>query len=241
MHKIVNIRLVLAFVVLMAALVLILRPQRTCASSWLSGYAYRQTINLSHPSGAVTNYQMPLTVNKTGTSSGSTCGLNGHAQSWTGTVPNDIRFTNSDGTTQLSYWIQSSTPTTAQVWIKFDSIGTSSTSFYVYYGKDSDATTSSGTDTFISFFDCSSLTGWTNSTQPVTVNSGTGNPVPSFKSTVNQYAYKDIGLTTNEILEFDGNVISGRTDLCNFYFLANSAGLGQMFRLEGRETGNGKL
>jgi len=46
-HTIVNTPEVLALV---STLVVVLRPQRTCASNWLSGYAYRQTISLSHAS-----------------------------------------------------------------------------------------------------------------------------------------------------------------------------------------------
>jgi len=52
---------------------------------------------------------------------------------------NDIRFTTSDGTTLLDYWIESITGTTpnqlATVWIEFDSIGTSDTTFYMYFGN----------------------------------------------------------------------------------------------------------
>jgi len=69
-------------------------------------------------------------INKTtATSSSGTRYLQNHAQSWTGTVPNDTRFTNSDGTTQLDYWVESSDANTARVGVEFDSFGTGMNSF----------------------------------------------------------------------------------------------------------------
>ena len=111
--------------------------------AWLTGYVYRQKVPLKRVDGAVTDYQMLLTVNKgAGDSSGAVIYLKNHALSWEGTVPNDLRFTKADGTTLLNYWIESSDANTAKVWIKFDSIGTTDTDFYVYYGKSGDTTTS---------------------------------------------------------------------------------------------------
>ena len=125
--------------------------------AWLTGYTYRQKIDLAHASGVITDHRMLLTVNKgTGTTTGAVVYLQNHALSWASTIPNDMRFATSDGSTQLKYWIESSDANTAQVWIKFDSIGTSDTYFYIYYGKASDTTTSSGADTFIFFDDASS-------------------------------------------------------------------------------------
>ena len=118
--------------------------------AWLSGYGYRQKVPLKRVDGAVTDYQMLLTVNKgAGDSSGAVIYLKNHALSWEGTVPNDLRFTKADGTTLLNYWIESSDANTAKVWIEFDSIGTTDTDFYVYYGKSGDTTTSDGDATFL--------------------------------------------------------------------------------------------
>ncbi|MFA5374575.1 MAG: DUF2341 domain-containing protein [Dehalococcoidia bacterium] len=99
---------------------------------------------------ALTNYQMKLTVsNASGTSSGSTVYLNGSSLSW----PYDIRFTKSDGSTLLDYWIETYDSTTATVWVEFDSIPAGGTTqFYIYYSKASDTDGSNGDNTFI-FFD----------------------------------------------------------------------------------------
>ena len=118
--------------------------------AWLSGYGYRQKVPLKRVDGAVTDYQMLLTVNKgAGDSSGAVIYLKNHALSWEGTVPNDLRFTKADGTTLLNYWIESSDANTAKVWIKFDSIGTTDTDFYIYYGKSADSSVSNAPNTFL--------------------------------------------------------------------------------------------
>ena len=72
---------------------------------------------------------------------------------------NDIRFTKSDGTTTLPYYIESISGTTpnqlATARVKLDSVGTSETTFYMYYGKADALAGSSGADTFIFFDDFS--------------------------------------------------------------------------------------
>ncbi|MBN1664832.1 MAG: DUF2341 domain-containing protein [Deltaproteobacteria bacterium] len=102
---------------------------------WLSGYSYRKSVTLSRASGAVANYQMRLLVGESSGSSGADVHCNGNCLS----SFNDLRFTGADGITELDYWIESISGTTpnqlATVWIKFDSIGTSATTFYMYYGR----------------------------------------------------------------------------------------------------------
>lgn len=146
--------------------------------AWLSGYSYRQKIKIDGTAdGAMTNYQMLLTVHSgAGSSSGSTCYLKSHAENF----PNDIRFTKEDGSTEIDYWMQDSGEP-AKIWIEFDSIADgggspSYTYFYIYYGKAAGATASSGADTFRFFddFPGDSLDGekWTTVGSPVVVVSG---------------------------------------------------------------------
>jgi hypothetical protein len=143
---------------------------------WLEGWAYRKSFTLSRASGAVTNYQMRLLVGETSGASGENVDCNNHILS----DFDDLRFTTSDGTILLDYWIESITGTTlnrlATVWIEFDSIGTDATTFYMYYGK-SDATAYSNGDATFLFFDGfpgSSLDGnkWTTVQGGVTVSGG---------------------------------------------------------------------
>jgi hypothetical protein len=119
----------------------------------LAGWTYRKSITLSRASGAVTNYQMKVLV---GESSGAT-GEDVDCGGLCATDFDDIRFTKSDGTTILDYWIESISETTpnqlATIWIEFDSIGTGATTFYMYYGNAGAAAYSSGANTFIVFDD----------------------------------------------------------------------------------------
>jgi len=121
-------------------------------AGWLPGYSYRKSVTLSRLSGAVTNYQMKLKVGESSGASGYDVHCNGHVLS----NFNDLRFTKSDGATLLNYWIESISGTTpnqtATIWIKFDSIGTSATKFYMYYGNAGASSYSNGDNTFL-FFD----------------------------------------------------------------------------------------
>jgi hypothetical protein len=69
--------------------------------------------------------------------------------------PNDIRFTKSDGTSLLDFWIESSDASTATIWIEFDAIPASPSTaiFYIYYGKAGAGSASNGNDTFLLFDD----------------------------------------------------------------------------------------
>lgn len=127
--------------------------------TWLSGWHYRKSITLSRASGAVSNHQMRLLIGESSGTTGEDVDCGGLCLS----TFNDLRFTASDGTTLLDFWIESITGTTpnqlATVWIKFNSIGTSATTFYMYYGKTGANSYSSGIDTFI-FFDANEHPGY---------------------------------------------------------------------------------
>jgi hypothetical protein len=66
----------------------------------------------------------------------------------------DLRFTDSSGTTTLRYWIESSTASASStLWVKVPSLPASGSAVvYMYYGNNSTTTASSGTNTF-KFFD----------------------------------------------------------------------------------------
>lgn len=121
--------------------------------AWLTGWTYRKSITLARASGVVTNYQMKLLIGESSGATGEDVDCGGHCLS----TFNDLRFTTSDGTTLLDYWIESISGTTpnqlATVWIEFDSIGTSDTTFYMYYGNSGASAASNGANTFIVFDD----------------------------------------------------------------------------------------
>jgi hypothetical protein len=125
--------------------------------AWLTGWSNRKAITLSRASGAVTNYQLKLLVGESSGSVGEDVDLGGLCLS----SFDDLRFTTSDGTTLLDYYIESITGVNpnqlATVWIEFDSIGTGATTFYMYYGNSGASAASNGPNTFILFEDFNAL------------------------------------------------------------------------------------
>lgn len=73
----------------------------------------------------------------------------------------DLRFTAPENDIVLDYYIEDISGTSgnyvASVWIEFNSIGTSDTSFYMYYGNTAAPAVSNGVNTFILFDDFNSL------------------------------------------------------------------------------------
>jgi hypothetical protein len=147
---------------------------------WLTGWTYRKTITLSRPLGAVANYQMKLLVGESSGAVGYDVHCVGHCLS----TFDDLRFTTSDGTTLLDYWIESLTGTTpnqlATIWVEYDLIGTGDTTFYMYYGNASATAVSNGPNTFIFFDD---FLGGSLDTDKWTLSQDTGTSI-SFDTSV---------------------------------------------------------
>ena len=138
-------------------------------------YLYRKQHNITYTSaGSQTNYQIQIYIyNITGTDSGNKVYLGSKVQD----SFNDIRFTDSDKITPLSYWTEQVYNTNASVWVKIPSIPASgNATIYLYYGYSNAINASSGKNTFIMFddFTGSSLnsTIW-NSGGTVTVSNNT--------------------------------------------------------------------
>jgi hypothetical protein len=133
--------------------------------NWLLGWTYRQSHVINSASGAGTGYQVNITAYYgSGSSYGNTVYLNSHSQANFG----DIRFTASDGSTLLNYWLESYTASNVAVfWVQLDSVtnlGTTSETIYVYYGNSTVSTTSSPTSTFALFDNFANDGGTINST-----------------------------------------------------------------------------
>src|SRR3984893_2161876 len=178
-------------------------------SSWL----YRSTVSVSNPGGTTLNgYQEHVVLGS---------GFDFTKAQASGA---DIRFTASDGTTLLPFWVESWNASTlsASLWVKIPTIDSiNGATVYMYYGNASAATTSNGNATFDFFDDFSSgnvdTTKWTvgggswsvvTDTQPNGVQGfvlqGTTNRPP------NQMLYSAAYTGTNYILEAYGKQISGR-------------------------------
>ena len=115
------------------------------ANWWNTSWVYRKPINITENSGSnLTDYQILVTVDTqiliSASKMRSDCG--------------DIRFIDSDNSTNLSYWIESGINTSStKIWVKVPSISANSTKIiYMYYGNPSATSISNGTATF-DFFD----------------------------------------------------------------------------------------
>ncbi|MEM5784998.1 MAG: DUF2341 domain-containing protein [Candidatus Aenigmatarchaeota archaeon] len=133
--------------------------------AWLSGWNYRKKITISGTSGAGTNYQVLLKVGESSGASGYDFHLNNHSASFPSgkNQGGDLRFTSSNGTTLLDFWVESvsgSSPNRlAYIWVEVADDLSSSKDIYCYYGNSSATNYSNGDNTFILFddFDGSSL------------------------------------------------------------------------------------
>ncbi|MBU5678907.1 MAG: DUF2341 domain-containing protein [Candidatus Aenigmarchaeota archaeon] len=112
-------------------------------------FSYRRPITITNTAGALTDYQVLVTLDTASLIS------QGKMRSDCG----DIRFTDSDGATKLSYWIESGcNSANTRIWIKIPSIPRTSTKLiYMYYGNSSVTSESNGAAVFDFFDDFNTL------------------------------------------------------------------------------------
>jgi len=130
-------------------------------AQWLTGWSYRKACTIRGSSaGAVADYQIKIVVRYgSGSDSGQNVYLNGKCRSDFG----DVRFTDSDGTTLLSYWIEKLVLSGYAVfWVKVPYIPTypSTKTIYIYYGNPYATSMSNGSATWDFFDDFDDLSGW---------------------------------------------------------------------------------
>ncbi len=112
---------------------------------------YKKQISMNNPSSTLTDYQVSVTLDTASLISAgkmrSDCG--------------DIRFTDSDGTTPLNYWLESGCNSiNTKLWVKVPSISAGSKIIYIYYGNPSASSESNGIATFDFFDDFNNLDNW---------------------------------------------------------------------------------
>lgn len=103
--------------------------------------------------GVLTDYPMNIIIHKDLGTDGSPNDNDVYLNNACQDDFDDVRFTKSDGITELDFWRESYTSgATSSFWVNFDFLATSTSDFYIYYGNSSTSTTSNGNNTF-SFFD----------------------------------------------------------------------------------------
>jgi len=147
--------LVAAIVISLLALqvVILVGGNVSAAVGWYnSNWKYRKPVSLGNTGSALTDYQLQvnLTAGNFDFSKARTAGQ-------------DIRFTDSDGTTLLPYFIESYAASSATIWVKVPAIPKSppNKTIYLYYGNPSASSTSSGNNVF-QLYDNFPLTGQPN-------------------------------------------------------------------------------
>lgn len=153
---------------------------------WDSDWGKRKAGTVTNSGGSVSNYQMYFDVDY---------------DSDMNADYSDIRFIDSDDSTQLNYWIEGTTATEATVYVKIPSLPNGSKTIYIYY-NNATATTTSSTATLEYYSSGGTLTGWTeynHGTGDWSIDAGTGNPAPSMKS------YADTGSWSTASIKSDGN------------------------------------
>ncbi|MFA5086966.1 MAG: DUF2341 domain-containing protein [Candidatus Paceibacterota bacterium] len=128
-------------------------------NAFLANYHYRKSHLIAGSSaGAQTNYQVKFIVHRgTGTDSGQDVYMD---TAKLDSTYKDLRFTSSDKTTLLDYWIETSDSSSATVWVEIPTIpastdNPSTATIYIYYGNSSAVAIDrdTGGDATFSFFD----------------------------------------------------------------------------------------
>lgn len=121
--------------------------------AWLTGWTYRKKITLTGKTGAGTNYQVKLLVGESSGATGENFDVENKSASFPSAenVSGDLRFTSSDGTTLLDFWVETvsgSTPNRlATVWVEVSADLGSNQDIYCYYGGTT-TNVSNGINTF---------------------------------------------------------------------------------------------
>ena len=112
------------------------------SDAWFDfNWLYRIPVTITNPGSTLSDYQVKVSLD------GSFPGWS-HAKS----DGSDIRFTASDGSTILPYWIESWSSPLATIWVKANTVAAGTTTIYLYYSNAVATSASNGSTTF-EFFD----------------------------------------------------------------------------------------
>lgn len=208
-------------IMMMVLLVVLFLCSGFVDAAWLSGWGYRRLVNVSENSGtALSDYQVLIPVVYDSDMKADF---------------SDLRFTDSDGSTLLSYWIEDYTPSTsASVWVQVLSIPAGGMkTIYMYYGNPAVGSVDDVDATFFFHDDFSSDAKWTSSDLTylyvaggvLSVNIGSTEYiyVTDF-SEINDFAMKfDIMITDGTLM--DVHVIAVQDDTEMFFHSTNLSGV----------------
>jgi len=171
----------------------------TTVPDWYDGnWSRRAPVDINNPGSGLTNYQVKVDITYDADMQPDF---------------SDIRFLDSDNSTELSHWRESYTAsTTATFWVKVPVLPSGNKTIYLYYGNPAAGSASDGWNTFEFFDDFSAGLGqWTidaENTDKVYISAGAGNPSPSLRhdpdSSQTKSGYFDTRLITKDYQMLDG-------------------------------------
>jgi hypothetical protein len=160
-------------------------PEPTASIGTEDGWSRRAPVTINNPGSALTDYQVRVDVT-----------YDADMQ----LDFDDIRFRDSDGSTELAHWRESYIDSTSAVfWVKVPSIPSGNKTIYMYYGNDAADSGSDGDATFIFFDDFSGdLSKWNiHIDTDVAITASYGNPAPCLEIsggiTSSPYGFAAIG------------------------------------------------
>jgi hypothetical protein len=113
-------------------------PEPTASIGTEDGWSRRALVTINNPGSALTDYQIMVDVTYDADMQPDF---------------DDIRFRDSDGSTELAHWRESYIDSTSAVfWVKVPSVPSGNKTIYMYYGNDAASDASDGDATF-EFFD----------------------------------------------------------------------------------------
>ncbi|MDD4382433.1 MAG: DUF2341 domain-containing protein, partial [Candidatus Dojkabacteria bacterium] len=125
--------------------------------AWMNpDWMYRKAITVSNSGGELTNEDVLVTIDTESLIDASKLQAD----------CDDLRFTDSDESTALDYWVEGGCDTsTTRVWVQIPTLPNGGKTIYVYYANPSAANAEeSWSGVFISLYDASCPTGWTRDT-----------------------------------------------------------------------------
>jgi hypothetical protein len=154
--------------------------------SWyFTSWSRRAPVTISNPGSGLTDYQVRVDVTYDADMQPDF---------------DDIRFVDSDDSSELSHWRESYTASTSAIfWVKVPSIPSSDKTIYMYYGNDAASSASEGDATFEFFDDFSGdLSKWNvHIDTDVAITSSYGSPAPCLEIsgglTSSPYGFAAIG------------------------------------------------
>ena len=146
--------------------------------NWLTGWSYRRAITINNTGTAISeDFQVIIDDFDTATLvTASKMRSDGY----------DIRFTRSNGSTVMPYWVESGMNTsTTDIWVKITAdsgvrIPNGDSTIYMYYGKSDETTEASNGSTTFEFFDDFEGAGETTAFYPTGWTKSGSNPLKDF-------------------------------------------------------------